>query len=88
MRCIYAAPGGRILAETREEIAWKERLGFGQKAVARAPCLFREGQKDGASLADEIFLRNAMGIWLCLYEIPFVHCRQLPIIRKYMRKIV
>jgi len=88
MRCVYTAPGGRILAETREEIAWKERLGFGQKAVARAPCLFREGQKDGASLADEIFLRNAMGIWLCLYEIPSVHCRQPPIIWKYMCKIV
>jgi len=88
MRCVYTAPGGRILAETREEIAWKERLGFGQKAVARAPCLFREGQKDGASLADEIFLRNAMGIWLSLYEIPSVHCRQPPIIWKYMRKIV
>ena len=88
MRCVYAAPGGRILAETREEIAWKERLRFGQKAVARAPCLFREGQKDGASLADEIFLRNAVGIWLSLYEIPSVHCRQPPIIWKYMRKIV
>ena len=88
MRCVYTAPGGRILAETREEIAWKERLGFGQKAVARAPCLFREGQKDGAPLTGEIFLRNAMGIWLSLYEIPSVHCRQLPITWKYMRKIL
>ena len=77
MRSVYAAPTRRIFAETREEIAWKERLRFGQKAIARAPCLFREGQKDGASLADEIFLRNAMGIWLSLYEIPSVHCRKL-----------
>ena len=77
MRCVYAAPGGRILAEAYEEIAWKERLRFSHKAIARAPCLFRLGQKDGASLADEIFLRNAMGIWLGLYEIPSVHCRKL-----------
>ena len=77
MRCVDAAPGGRILAETREEIAREEWLRSRQKAIARAPCLFREGQKDGAPLADEIFLRNAMGIWLSLYEIPSVHCRKL-----------
>jgi hypothetical protein len=64
MRCVDAVPGRRIFAETREEIAWKERLRFGRKAVAHAPCLFRKGQKDGAPLADEIFLCNVMGICL------------------------